>query len=202
MAEEKKTFDEILEDADYKAEFDRRVTKALSTVQRKLDAETDKNRKLTEKYGADGDGDDIETLREQVRTLRDDLNSRDYDAAIARAIDAADGGKGLRFTSKSAREAFEAAVRAGKLELKDGELEGFADIVEARKKADPDAFRADEPEKSDKPEQPAKPPARFTGKMDHADGSGGMSRADIAKITDRAERRAAIAANLETFKGE
>ena len=37
------TFDEILEDPTYKSEFDRRVTKALSTVQAKLDAEIKKS---------------------------------------------------------------------------------------------------------------------------------------------------------------
>ena len=38
MADDIMTFDEILEDPTYKSEFDRRVTKALSTVQAKLDA--------------------------------------------------------------------------------------------------------------------------------------------------------------------
>ena len=45
MADEIMTFDEILADPVYKAEFDRRITKALSTVQSKLDAEVEKNKK-------------------------------------------------------------------------------------------------------------------------------------------------------------
>lgn len=43
MADDIMTFDEILEDPTYKSEFDRRVTKALSTVQAKLDAEIKKS---------------------------------------------------------------------------------------------------------------------------------------------------------------
>ncbi len=40
------TFDEILEDKAYKAEFDRRVTKALSSVQKKLDDAEKRAKKL------------------------------------------------------------------------------------------------------------------------------------------------------------
>lgn len=43
MADDIMTFDKILEDPTYKSEFDRRVTKALSTVQAKLDAEIKKS---------------------------------------------------------------------------------------------------------------------------------------------------------------
>ena len=46
MADEIMTFDEILADPTYKAEFDRRITKALSTVQSKLDAEVEKTSSL------------------------------------------------------------------------------------------------------------------------------------------------------------
>ena len=54
MADDILTFDEILEDPVYKSEFDRRVTKALSTVQGKLDAEVRKNlsMKSMEDYAA------------------------------------------------------------------------------------------------------------------------------------------------------
>ena len=202
MADEKKTFDEILEDADYKAEFDRRVTKALSTVQKKLEAEQERNKKLVEKYGTGEDGDDIATLRTKVGDLTRTLSDRDYADAVARAIENADEGKGLKFTSKSAREAFVAAVKSKGLKLTDGELEGFDEFVAARKKADPDAFKAAEadPKPAGNP-KPAKPPARFTDKMPPAP-SGGKTKEEIMAITDKAERRAAIAANLNLFEGE
>ncbi|WP_418972180.1 phage scaffolding protein [Allofournierella sp.] len=45
MAEEAITFDEILADPAYKSEFDRRVTKALATVQEKLNAAMETNKR-------------------------------------------------------------------------------------------------------------------------------------------------------------
>ena len=175
MADEKKTFDEILEDADYKAEFDRRVTKALSTVQKKLEAEQERNKQLVAKYGTGEDG-DIASMRTRVEKLTKTLSDRDYADAVARAIENADEGKGLKFTSKSAREAFVAAVKSKGLKLTDGELEGFDEFVAARKKADPDAFKAEaDPEPAGDP-KPAKPPARFTDKMPPALSAGRPKR--------------------------
>ena len=55
MADEIKTFDEILADPTYKAEFDRRITKALSTVQSKLDAEVEKNKQFLANGNAETD---------------------------------------------------------------------------------------------------------------------------------------------------
>ena len=55
MADEIRTFDEILADPTYKAEFDRRITKALSTVQSKLDAEVEKNKQFLANGNAETD---------------------------------------------------------------------------------------------------------------------------------------------------
>ena len=203
-AEEKQdeiiTFDEILEDPVYKAEFDRRVTKALSTVQKKLDKALADNTELQKKVGTGEDGDDIDTLRQQVQELRQARADRDYDDAVAAAIEAADEGKGLKFTSKSAREAFMAGVKKAGLELKDGALEGFEDFVAARRKADPEAFKADDGGAAgDK--KPAKPAVKFTRKVDD-DGKAKepMTRDKIMAMTDRAARRKAIAENRELFE--
>lgn len=68
--------------------------------------------------------------------LRTQLADRDYSAAVARAIT----GKGLKFSSKSAERAFTAALRERRLELKDGELTGLEDFIQAQKEADPEAF--------------------------------------------------------------
>ena len=162
------TFDEILADPAYKAEFDRRITKALATVQRKLDVEVEKNKQLMETSKTE-DGETVETLRTklaelqkkydddaathktELETLKTQLADRDYSDAISRAISGANEGKGLKFSSKAARTAFEAAIREKKLELKDGVLTGFDDFVKAQKEADPDAFASD------------KPPAKFAG---------------------------------------
>lgn len=63
MAEETVTFDEILSDPVYKSEFDRRVTKALSTVQAKLDKEIGSRgtMKTAEEYSA------VEKERDETR---------------------------------------------------------------------------------------------------------------------------------------
>lgn len=64
MADDILTFDEILADPTYKSEFDRRVTKALSTVQAKLDSEVKRNStmKSAEDYYA------LEAERDESRT--------------------------------------------------------------------------------------------------------------------------------------
>lgn len=73
--------------------------------------------------------------------LRAQLADRDYADAVSRAI----AGKGLKFSSKSAQRAFEAALKEKKLELKDGELSGLDDFIKAQREADPDAFAPDRP---------------------------------------------------------
>lgn len=168
MAEEIITFDEILSDPHYKAEFDRRVTKALSTVQAKLDKEVQKVKELSEKVG--GDGETIEDVKKQLtelqakydadtKALQGQLADRDYSDAIESAIT----GGGLKFSSKSAKQAFVATVKEKKPELKDGKLNGFDDLVKAHKEADPEAFAPD------------KAPPRVVGPM--GGGSGGHSTA-------------------------
>ena len=71
--------------------------------------------------------------------LRTQLADRNYADAISKAIT----GKGLKFSSKSAERAFTAALKAQKLELKDGELSGLDDFIKAQKEADPEAFAPD-----------------------------------------------------------
>ena len=71
--------------------------------------------------------------------LRTQLADRNYADAISKAIT----GKGLKFSSKSAEQAFTAALKEQKLELKDGELSGLDDFIKAQKEADPEAFAPD-----------------------------------------------------------
>lgn len=87
----------------------------------------------------------------ETKELQAQLADRDYTDAITKAIAGANEGKGLHFSSKSARAAFESALREKRLELKDGALTDFDKFVEEQKKADPDAFASD------------KPAARFAG---------------------------------------
>ena len=143
MADEIMTFDEILADPTYKAEFDRRVTKALSTVQGKLNAEVEKNKR----YEAEADGETVSTLKKQLEELQGkydketeaykaQLAQRDYQSAIDKAI----SDSGIKFTSKSAEKAFRAGIGDSKLEMKDGALSGFDKYLEKAKSDDPSAF--------------------------------------------------------------
>ena len=143
MADEIMTFDEILADPTYKAEFDRRVTKALSTVQAKLNAEVEKNKK----FEAAADGETIESLQNKLKELQGkydketeaykaQLAQRDYQSAIDKAI----ADSGVKFSSKSAEKAFRAGIGDSKLEMKDGALDGFDKYLEKAKSEDPSAF--------------------------------------------------------------
>lgn len=68
-----------------------------------------------------------------------EIAERDYDAAVASHV--AD----LKFSSKGAKAAFVAELKAKKLEIKDGKLDGFDKYLEEAKKADPEAFTPDKP---------------------------------------------------------
>lgn len=127
--------------------------------QRTLDA-MDENRDLqkqledkTREYNAlkDTTG-DAESLKKQLEELQGKYNTetqqyltqiaeRDYADAISRAISA----KALKFSSKSAERAFLSELKAKKLELKDGEVQGLDDFINEQKKSDPDAFAAEKP---------------------------------------------------------
>lgn len=148
MADEIMTFDEILADPIYKAEFDRRITKALSTVQAKLDAEVEKNKKYEEK----GTGETVETLKKQLSELQEkydkdtgdykaQISDRDYDDAMKKAV----ADKGIKFSSKAAEKAYFADLKEKHLELKDGLLDGFEEWHKAQTEADPSAFQTGKP---------------------------------------------------------
>lgn len=148
MKDEIMTFDEILADPVYKSEFDRRVTKALSTVQSKLDAEVEKNKKYEEKET----GETVETLKKQMSELqakydkdtgdyKTQISERDYADAMKKTI----ADKGIKFSSKAAEKAYLADLREKHLELKDGELTGFDEWHKAQLEADPTAFQSEKP---------------------------------------------------------
>lgn len=148
MANEIMTFDEILADPVYKSEFDRRITKAISTVQAKLDVEIEKNKK----YEKAETGETIETLKAQLAELQKKhaeesnaykakLAERDYSDAMRRTVEA----KGIRFSSKAAEKAYLADLKAKQLPLKDGALDGFDEWHKTQLEADPTAFQSGKP---------------------------------------------------------
>lgn len=67
------------------------------------------------------------------------LSDRDYEDAARAAI--AD----VKFTSKAAKNAFLASLKANPLPIKDGKLLGFDDVLNAAKADDASAFATDKP---------------------------------------------------------
>ena len=132
MADEIRTFDEILADPTYKAEFDRRITKALSTVQSKLDAEVEKNKQFLANGNAETDA-----LKKVIEGYRSKIADYDYADVIRKTLSE----KGVKFSSKAAEKAYLADLKAKHLEIKDGVLEGFDEWHKAQVSADPSAFQ-------------------------------------------------------------
>lgn len=93
---------------------------------------------------------DAESTKKQLEELQDkytketeahkaEIAERDYDAAVSSHV--AD----LKFSSKGAKAAFVADLKAKKLVIKDGKLDGFDKYLEEAKKDDPEAFAPDKP---------------------------------------------------------
>lgn len=104
---------------------------------------------------------EIETLKkggnaEEIQKKLDELQAK-YDADISERdgkladwaySDAVRNGiaeHSLKFSSKGAKNAFISALKAKKLELKDGKLEGLEDFIKEQREADPDAFAQEKP---------------------------------------------------------
>ena len=132
MADEVRTFDEILADPTYKAEFDRRITKALSTVQSKLDAEVEKNKQFLANGNAETDA-----LKKEIEGYKSKIADYDYADVIRKTLSE----KGVKFSSKAAEKAYLADLKAKHLEIKDGALDGFDKWHEEQVSADPSAFQ-------------------------------------------------------------
>lgn len=130
MRDEIVTFDEILADPVYKAEFDRRVADALSAAQEKSGSETEESLKQQ-----------LDDLQTEIGNYKAQMAERDYSDAVACAI----ADKGIKFSSKAAEKAYLADLKTNRLTLKDGFLEGFDAYHEAQVKADPTAFQLGKP---------------------------------------------------------
>lgn len=147
---EKETIDKIM--AENGADLEREKAKTTAAKADLADAQGKLTAAQTELDGLKKSNGDIAAVQKQLTDLqakydkdtgdlRTQLADRDYTDAIARGI----SGKGLKFSSKSARQAFEAALKEKKLELKDGELSGLDDFIKVQKESDPDAFAPDKP---------------------------------------------------------
>ena len=141
-------------------------------------------KKLPEDFDPDTYVQALEDAQKRAETAENKYNTSLYDTALEKALEH------YKFSSPAAKREIMRQIREQKPELKDGEIEGFDELIEQIKGTDADAFAV----------EGGKP--RFTTKTKgSAAGSGGKTREQIMAIPDRAERRAAIAANPELFNG-
>lgn len=121
-------------------------------------------------------------IKEAEANAQKQLDERDFNDALKGELDA------LKFSSTAARKSIEAEIRNAGLKLKNGKILGLSDLIEQMKKDDAEAFV-----------DVQSPPARFTttSSNNQQNATGKKSVADIMAITDRSERRAAIAQNLK-----
>lgn len=108
------------------------------------------------------------------------LAARDYDDAVRAGI----ASSGVKFSSKAAERDFMAIAREKKMELKDGTLTGFDDLLKSQKEADPGAFAPD------------KPAPRFIGPT----GTGGAPKPPVSRAAQLAAEHHANLYGVE--KGE
>lgn len=147
---DKETVDKIM--AENGADLEREKAKTTQAKADLADAQqqlADRNKDLEQLKATAGDAEASKKALEELQAkysaeteqYKAQIAERDYADAISRAI----SGKGLKFSSKSAQRAFEAELKAKKLELKDGELTGLDDFIKSQREADPDAFAPDKP---------------------------------------------------------
>ena len=109
------------------------------------------------------------------------LEARDKEDAVNRAID------GLEFSSISAKKSVIAEIKSKNLQLEDGKLIGVQDVIDNLKESDPNAFKSPSEVK------------KFTGAKRESQ-TKEMTKEDILKIKNSAERKEAIAQHKELFE--
>ena len=177
------------------AEFDKKVGR-LETERDGYKSQLDTANETLKKFeGVDADGIKAELAaaqkkaEEAEKNLKDQLEERDYNDALKACM------AGVRFSSNAAKAAVMENIRKQGLKRDGDKLLGFEDAIKAAKEADPDAFAAEED-----PNTP--PPGKITTKLGGGAPGGKKysSKDEIMAIKDTAERRAAIAANMNLFE--
>lgn len=191
---------EIPEDKkeDFKKSFNDnyKTVAELETVKKNLDTANEQLKKRDEdlealKEKAKGDDETSKKLKEQIESLqaeskkqKEDLEKQIEEQKYAFEIEKKCAG--LNFSSKAGKKAFISDLKEAGLKLENGNLLGFDDFVENYKKEDAGVFSQEETK------------GHFGGKTSSVGKK--MTKEDILKIENRAERQKAIAENIELFK--
>lgn len=190
--------------ADNKADFDKDVTANYKTIAEhekklgKVEGERDnysEQLKTAQETLKSFEGVDLATIQNELATWKTKaenaekdynakLEARDFEDALKTAMEA------YKFSSAAAKSAVTEEVRKAGLKLKDGKILGLNDLMESIKAADASAFVTEREENR----------ARFTAsKPTGGSGTNTITADEIMKMSDRDQRRAAIAANLGLF---
>lgn len=176
------------------AEFDKKVGRLETErdgLQSQLNTATE-NLKKFEGLDADALKNEVAEANKKAKEAEDklkvQLDERDYNDALKTCM------AGLKFSSASAKAAVTEQIRKQGLKRDGDKLLGFDDAIKAIKEADPDAFAQEED-----PDVPPTPKV-ITKLGGGAGGKTYKSKDEIMSIKDTAERRAAIAANMNLFE--
>lgn len=143
------------------------------------------------------DGVDMDGMKKEIaewkekaekaeKDFQDKLYERDFTDALNEAINE------VKFTSNAAKSTVMNQIKESGIKLVDGKIVGLNDVLKGIKEKDPEAFVNEEQEQADNNK------AKFVDKMNQNNGSS-VTKESIMAISDRAERRKAIAENMALF---
>ena len=152
---------------------------ANETLEKFKDVDPEKMAEEIDKYK--------KAAEDSEKNFKAELEKRDYNDAIDKLLD------GIKFSSEAAKRAFKNDLVENPLQLRNGAVVGFDDVLKQAKESDPTAF-VDE-----KKEEKEQAKAKFTTPNKDNGGSGSMTKDEILAIKDPTERQAAIKENISLF---
>lgn len=181
---------EVTENYKTVAEYDKLATKANKfeddlktaneTLEKFKDIDPDKMAEEIDKYK--------KAAEDSEKNFKAELEKRDYNDAIDKKLSE------IKFTSEAAKRAFKNDLIENPLQLRNGAVVGFDDVLKQAKESDPSAFVNEETEKAEQNK------AKFTtANHDNGGGTGAKTKEEIMAIKDASERQAAIRENISLF---
>lgn len=178
---------ELLENYITKAEHTKKLDKANAESEKfkaqyeEANKSLDTFKDLEERYEKEKNelNDKVEETENHYKSL---IEARDRNDAINNAIE------GITFSSMSAKKSIVSEIQSKNLPMQDGKLVGVKEVIDLLKEEDPSAFKEEAKGKFTAPK----------GK----DGGKPLTKDDIVKIKNPAERKEQIAKHKELFTKE
>ena len=122
------------------------------------------------------------------KNFKAELEKRDYNDAIDKKLSE------IKFSSEAAKRAFKNDLIENPLQLRNGAVVGFDDVLKQAKESVPSAFVDEQKENLEQNK------AKFTtATKDNGGGSNAKTKEEIMAIKDASERQAAIRENISLF---